>query len=99
VRAAVDGGRRLVDALEEEASLSPPLRPLAEVLLDSERYGAPIGPALARLAAGGRARLRREGLAGARTLPVRLLFPLVFLVLPAFLLLTVGPVLLAGFER
>ena len=32
----------------------------------------------------------------ARTVPVRLLFPLVFLVLPAFLLLTVVPVVLAS---
>jgi tight adherence protein C len=66
------------------------------VLLAAERLGTPVGPALARLAADGRARARRAALERARTLPVRLLFPLVFLVLPAFLLLTVGPVVLAG---
>jgi len=97
--AAVEYGRRLADALEEEAGVSPPLRPVLEVLLASERLGAPVGPTLARLAADGRARLRRAALARARTLPVRLLFPLVFLVLPAFLLLTVGPVLLAGLRH
>jgi len=99
VVAAVEDGRRLADALEEEAGVSPPLRPVLEVLLASERLGAPVGPTLARLAADGRARLRRAALARARTLPVRLLFPLVFLVLPAFLLLTVGPVLLAGLRH
>jgi hypothetical protein len=35
-------------------------------------------------------------MARARTTPVRLLFPLVFLVLPAFVLLTVAPVVLAA---
>jgi hypothetical protein len=34
-------------------------------------------------------------MARARTVPVRLLFPLVFLILPAFVLLTVAPVVLA----
>jgi len=34
----------------------------------------------------------------ARTVPVRLLFPLVFLVLPAFGLLTVVPALLTSFR-
>jgi pilus assembly protein TadC len=96
VLADVDQGRRLADALEARSTAAPALRPLLDVLLASERLGAPVGPALARLAADARARARRTALERARTLPVRLLFPLVFLVLPAFLLLTVGPVVLAG---
>jgi tight adherence protein C len=96
VLAAVEQGGRLADALAARSGAVPVLRPLLEVLLASERLGAPVGPALARLAADGRARVRRAALERARTLPVRLLFPLVFLVLPAFLLLTVGPVLLTG---
>ena len=91
-----DGGDRLADALEAEAAATPAVQPLLEVLLASERLGAPVAGALARLAADGRARARQAALARARTIPVRLLFPLVFLVLPAFLLLTVAPVLLAG---
>jgi tight adherence protein B len=67
------------------------------VLLLSERTGAPVAPLLARLAATGRDDARRDALTWARRLPVRLLFPLVFLILPAFLLMTVAPVLLAGF--
>jgi hypothetical protein len=54
---------------------------------------------LARLAVEERARLRRRAEAEARTVPVRLLFPLVFLVLPAFGLLTVVPTLVSSFGR
>jgi hypothetical protein len=43
-----------------------------------------------------RTTLRRRAEARARTVPVRLLFPLVFLVLPAFALLTVVPAVLGG---
>lgn len=98
VLARVEGGNRLSQALELEAAATPALRSLIDVLLTSERSGAPVGPLLARLAADGRARSRRVALARARKLPVRLLFPLVFLVLPAFLLLTVAPVVIAGFR-
>ena len=48
-------------------------------------------PTLARLADEERTALRRRAEAHARRVPVRLLFPLVFLVLPAFVLLTVVP--------
>ena len=96
VLTAVAEGRRLTDALTAASDATPALRPLLEIVAASERLGAPVGPALARLAADGRARARHAALERARTLPLRLLFPLVFLVLPAFVLLTVGPVVLAG---
>ena len=92
-------GGTFADALDDLAARSPPLRPLADALLASDRLGAPVGPALARLAAEQRAELRRHAEANARRVPVRLLFPLVFVVLPAFGLLTVIPTLLAGFSR
>jgi tight adherence protein C len=77
----------------------PELRGLADALLASDRLGAPVGPALARLATEERAALRRRAEAHARRVPVRMLFPLVFLVLPAFGLLTLAPALLSGFAR
>ena len=92
-------GATFADALDDLAARAPPLRPLADALLASDRLGAPVGPALARLAAEQRAELRRHAEANARRVPVRLLFPLVFAVLPAFGLLTVIPTLLAGFSR
>jgi tight adherence protein C len=89
-------GVSLAEALEAEGEFSPRLAPVLTLLAASERGGAPVGAALVRLAASTRAQARRRAMARARTVPVRLLFPLVFLVLPAFLLLTVAPVVLAS---
>lgn len=99
VRDACALGATFADALDDLAARAPALRPVAGALLASDRLGAPVGPALARLAAEQRADLRRRVEAHARRVPVRLLFPLVFVVLPAFALLTVIPTLLAGFSR
>ena len=96
VLAAAEAGLCLAEALDTEAERTPPLGSLLALLAASERSGAPVGPALVRLAASTRAQARRRAMARARTVPVRLLFPLVFLVLPAFLLLTMAPVVLAS---
>lgn len=92
-------GRSFADALDDLAVRIPPLQQLSDALLVSERFGAAVGDALVRLAVEQRAVLRRRAETRARTVPVRLLFPLVFLVLPAFGLLTVVPAVLAGFGR
>jgi tight adherence protein C len=96
VRRACALGRGFADALDDLARRVPSLQPLADALLASDRFGAPVGDALVRLAAEQRTALRRRAEARARTVPVRLLFPLIFLVLPAFGLLTVVPAVLAG---
>jgi len=96
VLAATQGGLRFADALDTQAARCPQLASTLALLAASERSGAPVGAALVRLAAGTRTQARRRAMARARTVPVRLLFPLVFLVLPAFLLLTVAPVVLAS---
>ena len=96
VMARAEAGQRLADALDAEALATPALAPLLTLLASSERFGAPIEAPLSRLAVTSRGRARRRALARARTVPVRLLFPLVFLVLPAFLILTVIPVVLAA---
>lgn len=99
VREACALGATFADALDDLGARAPRLRALADALLASDRLGAPVGAALARLADEERAELRRRAEAHARRVPVRLLFPLVFVVLPAFGLLTVIPTLLAGFAR
>lgn len=92
-------GVSFATALERMASAYAPLGALTDALLASEHFGAPVGDALARLAIEERAALRRRAETRARTVPVRMLFPLVFLVLPAFALLSVVPVLLAGLSN
>lgn len=98
VRAAalISRGGSTADALVAlQAACGPPLRPLIDALADHDRYGTPLGPALGRVGVEGRLRRRRQAEEAARRLPITLLFPLVLTTLPAFVLLTVVP-LLAG---
>jgi type II secretory pathway component PulF len=91
------GGDRLADALARlPTACGEPLRPLCALLVDAERYGSPLAPALERLGADLRDRSRRRSETRVRRLPVRMLLPLVGCVLPAFALLTVAPLLLSG---
>lgn len=92
-------GAPLTTALDELGREEPALRALADALVVAERSGAPIADLLARVADDARSVLRRRAEAHARRVPVRLLFPLVFLVLPAFGLLTVVPALAAGLRH
>lgn len=92
----VDLGLAFADAAQRAASPARALEPVLQVLVSSSELGVAVGPALGRVSAELRAELRRSAEARARTVPVRLLFPLVFLVLPAFLLLGVAPSVLAG---
>jgi len=79
---------------------SPPphrdLMALCATLAASARSGAPIRSALQRLAESSRIATRQKAEARARAVPIRLLFPLVFTILPAFGLLTLAPVVLGA---
>ena len=93
---AVDLGARWRDELEglaERLDL-PDLRRAVAALTRTESLGASLAQATSELAASVRQARRAATTERARTAPVKMLFPLVFLVLPAFLLLTVVPVLL-----
>lgn len=94
-----EGGVALADALDGlPAALGEPVRPLTAALQGAERYGAPLGDALERIAADVRRQRRQRAEEAARTLPVRLIFPLVLCTLPALVLLTIAPVV-AGAVR
>jgi tight adherence protein C len=89
-----DLGRRLADALDDiPERAGEATRPLVAALVASERYGAPLGASLERLASEVRADRRRRAEEAARKVPVKLLFPLVSCTLPAFGLLTVAPLI------
>ena len=93
---SVDLGARWRDelaAVTERLSL-PDLRRAVAVLTRTETLGTSLTSATRELAADVRSSRRAAVAERARAAPVKMLFPLVFLVLPAFLLLTVVPVLL-----
>jgi tight adherence protein C len=91
-----DVGARWRDELRAfgDAAGSHDLRRTVAVLGRTEALGASLAGATRELAASVRQARRADLLERARTAPVKMLFPLVFLILPAFLLLTVVPVLL-----
>jgi tight adherence protein C len=94
---AVDLGARWreeLDALGERLGLAD-LRRAVHAMVRTERLGSSLSEALRELADDVRDERRGRGNEAARKAPIKMLFPLVFMVLPAFLLLTVVPVLIA----
>ena len=94
---AVDLGARWRDqlaALAQRMGL-PDLRRAVHAMVRTERLGSSLAEALRELADDVREERRSRGTEAARKAPVKMLFPLVFMILPAFLLLTVVPVLIA----
>jgi tight adherence protein C len=90
-------GQRLADALGALVeALGPDTAGFVDALATADRYGLPIGPVLDRLADDIRAERRRAGERHARTLPVRLSFPLVTCTLPSFVLIAIVPALLGA---
>jgi tight adherence protein C len=73
----------------------PSIRRLVRAMGRSQRLGTSLVSTLHNVAEDLRQERQARAEELARRAPVKMLFPLVFLILPAFLLLTVGPVLLA----
>lgn len=69
----------------------PELRKLANLLVDSDRFGVSIGPALRTHAKYLRTRFRQQAQEKARKVGVKLIFPVFFLIFPSVLLVTLGP--------
>lgn len=78
------------------AAPAPEVRSLVRALRRAERYGTPVAPVLVAQAREVRGRRRASAEESARAAPVRMLFPLVLCFLPAFVLLTVAPIVLSA---
>ena len=90
-------GQRLADALLAfTESLGHDANSFVDALATADRYGLPLGPVLDRLADDIRDDRRRQAERHARTLPVRLSFPLVVCTLPSFVLLAIVPAVLGA---
>lgn len=76
--------------------LGPSAASVADTLAMAERHGTPIAHALEQLSLEARERRRRRSEATARTLPVRMSFPLVGCTLPSFVLVAIAPAVMAA---
>ena len=87
-------GEPFIDAVRRlRSSLGPSVSSVVHAVTAAEIDGAPLQPALQRAADEAHRRRRVRAEEAARRVPVLMLFPLVFCVLPAFCLLTVVPLL------
>lgn len=93
----VHRGSGFADALQAVPdALGPGTAEFTDSIATADRYGLPLGPVLDRLAAEARAERRRRAEADARSLPVKLSFPLVACTLPSFVLLAIVPAVLGA---
>lgn len=81
------------EALRRLSERSPDseLQKLTALLLDADRYGTSLGPALRTHGRYLRTRLRHSAQEQARKLTVKLTLPVFFLIFPSVLLVTLGP--------
>lgn len=70
------------------------VKKLTNLLLDGDRFGASLGPALRNHAKYTRVRRRQLAQEQARKTSVKLVFPVFFLIFPCVLLVTLGPAVL-----
>ncbi len=93
VSGEVNAGASLGQALRAlaERTAVDDIKPLAATLIQSEQLGAAIGPALRSISNAIRSRRRMRAEEAAQRTTIKILFPLVLMILPAMLLIIVGP--------
>jgi tight adherence protein C len=74
-----------------ERSRDLELRKFAALLMDTDRFGTSLGPALRTHAKYLRTRFRQAAQERARKVAVKLVFPVFFLIFPSVVLVTLGP--------
>ncbi|MGI9603555.1 MAG: type II secretion system F family protein [Acidimicrobiales bacterium] len=91
------GGQAYAAAVSSVAAgADPAVRPLLTVMAAAHVDGGPALASLQSLAGDLRDQRRRRGEARARRVPVAMLFPLVFCILPAFVLLGLVPLIVGS---
>jgi len=70
------------------------LKKLSGLLVDSDRFGTSLAPALRTHARYLRTRMRQQAQEAARKVTVKLIFPVFLLIFPSVLLVTLGPAVL-----
>jgi tight adherence protein C len=75
------------------------LRRLANLLIDSDRFGVSLAPALRSHSKYLRLRFRQQAQENARKVGVKLVFPVFLLIFPSVLLVTLGPACMMMFQQ
>ncbi len=75
------------------------LRKFANLLIDTDRFGTSLGPALRTHARYLRTRFRQAAQERARKVGVKLIFPVFFLIFPSVILVTLGPAVILLFAQ
>jgi tight adherence protein C len=89
------------DALRNfaERSHDIELRKFSNLLIDTDRFGTSVGPALKTHARYLRIRFRQIAQEKARKVGIKLIFPVFFLIFPSVILVTLGPALILLFTQ
>jgi tight adherence protein C len=94
-------GASRTDALRNLATRNndPELKKLTKLLIQSDRFGTSLGPALRVHAKYLRVRAKQQAEEAARKISIKLLLPIFFLIFPCMLLVTAGPAILQIFTQ
>lgn len=82
-----------------ERSRDLELRKFANLLIDTDRFGTSLGPALKTHSRYLRIRFRQKAQEKARKVGVKLIFPVFFLIFPSVMLVTLGPAAILLFTQ
>jgi tight adherence protein C len=89
------------DALRNFAARTqdPEIRKFVALLMDTDRFGSSLGPALRTHGRYLRTRFRQLAQERARKVSVKLIFPVFFLIFPSVILVTLGPAVILVFQQ
>jgi tight adherence protein C len=96
IQGELRAGKTRAEALRHlsDRNREPELTKIANLLIDADRFGTSLAPALRTHARYLRTRFKHKAQESARKVSVKLIFPVFFLIFPAVLLVTLGPAVL-----